>query len=78
MPADEEGTPVLRTVDGDRVYDAGDVPALLALAELSALIDRSWTRHVAHGEMPTSAAERHRREFGHRLAFGCCRLPFAS
>lgn len=68
----DSGTPVLRTGNGDRVFDETDIPALMALAELAILIERRWVNHVATGELPSSAAESHRRTHGHRLDFGCC------
>jgi hypothetical protein len=32
-----------RDENGQRVWDADDIPALLALAELSTLVERKWT-----------------------------------
>jgi len=71
MPADAS-EPVLRLASGERVFDVDDVPAILALAELAALIDRKWVEHTAAGELPSTAVTRHREETGHRLRFGCC------
>ena len=74
MPADTS-EPVLRLASGERVFDVDDVPAILALAELAALIDRKWVEHTAAGELPSTAVTRHRDETGHRLSYGCCRRP---
>jgi len=70
--------PVLRLDSGERVLDECDVPALLALVELSVLIERKWVEHAAAGELPSTAVTRHREETGHRLSFGCCRPQAAS
>jgi hypothetical protein len=64
--------PVLRLPDGSRVFDAGDVEALLAFAQIYALIERKWVGRIAAGDLPSTAQTRHVEECGHRLSFGCC------
>ena len=65
--------PVLKTAEGQRVYDQGDIPALIALCEIELLlVAAGQLRLREHVGFYLSAADRHRLEFRHGLAFGCC------
>jgi hypothetical protein len=69
----DQSTPVLRTGDGDRVYDAGDIVALVALGEIAGILDFARQQRLQHETYGyVSAAAHHLLNHGHRLAFGCC------
>jgi len=65
-------TPVLM-FNGVRVYDECDIPALIAFAEISLLLDQAaqGNLRMTPGEVQ-NASDRHLLEQGHRLQFGCC------
>lgn len=68
---------MLRTSDGERVYDAPDVEALLAMAWLDAFVQLGMLRVDELVNGATTSASAHRLETGHRLGFGCCRATSA-
>lgn len=64
---------VLRTHDGQRVFDAADIFVLARLDEISVMLDTYCLEQRAMTTAtPRNAMERHLREFGHALRFGCC------
>jgi hypothetical protein len=64
---------VLRTQSGERVFDAEDVYVLCRLDVISVMLDLyGLKRQVMTQAVPSSAAQRHVLETGHKLAFGCC------
>jgi len=64
---------VLRTHNGERVYDAHDIYVLCRLDEISVMLDSySLERRAMTMAVPRNANERHMLEFGHMLTFGCC------
>ena len=68
-----EGPPILRW-HGHRVFDVEDVPGLIALAEIGALLEvAAQSQLITDPREIRSASDRHLYEFGHRLQFGCCR-----
>ena len=72
--ADVEDLTVLRTQHGERVYDAEDIFVLCRLDEIRVMLDAyGIKRRVMTTAVPRSANERHMRDFGHKLGFGCCR-----
>jgi hypothetical protein len=71
---EEEVAPVLRTEDGQRVFDEHDVRFLLALEEIQYnLLRVRLTRLRRMAGEPINDREAHLLEHGHELDFGCCR-----
>ena len=62
--------------EGHRVYDACDIPALVAFSDIPALLELAHRGRLdlQLAEIQT-ASDRHLYETGHRLAFGCCANP---
>lgn len=80
LPAsdDVEDIEVLRTHEGDRVFDTADIYVLCHLDEIRVMLDSyGLKRRVMTTAIPRSAAERHMKDFGHKLGFGCCRVRAA-
>lgn len=70
----DDGGAILRTPDGERVFDVGDVDALLALNQIEAtLVIARFQRLRAMRRDILSFREAHLVDFGHEWGHGCCR-----
>lgn len=59
--------------ESSRLWTLDEVPALLGLWWLEAVLYRRSTGPRPGGPTPRTAAERHQLEHGHTFGFGCCR-----
>lgn len=57
-----------------RVWTTDEVPALVGLWWLEAVLYRRSTALGGPVRLTRTAAERHHHEHGHKFGFGCCRV----
>lgn len=73
---ENNGTPVLRTGEDDRVYDACDIPAIVGLITIELQLVHARARRLRRVRKDLlSFREAHLVEFGHEFGHGCC-APF--
>ena len=70
----KDDAPVL-FFEGQRVYDAPDIAALIAMGDIRELLAVAARRRWKLGPWlePLTESRAHYLEFGHPLQFGCCR-----